>query len=250
MPTSTIPRINKRTVDDLPVEGKRVLLRVDYNVPLNEQGAITDDTRIKETLPTIQYLLERGASLVLCAHLGRPKGQPNPAYSLKPVAKRLEELLRRPVQMAPDCVGPDVLKMAQALQPGGILLLENLRFHAEEEANDPVFAKQLASLADVFVQDAFGAVHRAHASTAGVASLLPSAAGLLLAKEIFFLGKVMENPERPFIAILGGSKVSDKIGVIDSLLEKVNGLVIGGAMAYTFLKAQGIGVGNSKVEVD
>ncbi len=250
MPTASIPRISKRTIEDLPVQGKRVLLRVDYNVPLNEEGAITDDTRIKETLPTINYLLERGAALILCAHLGRPKGQPNPQYSLKPVAKRLEELLRRTVQMAPDCIGPEVEKMAQALQSGGILLLENLRFHPEEEANDPAFAKQLASLADVFVQDAFGAVHRAHASTAGVAALLPSAAGLLLAKEIFYLSKALENPERPFIAILGGAKVSDKIAVIDSLLEKVNGLVIGGAMAYTFLKAQGIGVGNSRVEAD
>jgi len=250
MTTSSIPRISKRTVEDLPVQGKRVLVRVDYNVPLNDQGVITDDTRIKETLPTIHYLLEHGASLVLCAHLGRPKGKPNAQYSLKPVAKRLEELLRRTVQMAPDCVGPDVLKMAQALEPGGILLLENLRFHAEEEANDAAFAKQLASLADVFVQDAFGAVHRAHASTSGVASLLPSAAGLLLAKEIYFLSKAMENPEKPFIAILGGSKVSDKITVIDNLLDKVNALVIGGAMAYTFLKAQGVNIGNSKVEAD
>lgn len=251
MATLSIPRIAKRTLDDLPVNGKRVLLRVDYNVPLNEQGAITDDTRIRETLPTLQLLLEKGAaSLVLCAHLGRPKGQPNPKYSLKPVAKRLEELLRKPVQMAPDCVGEEVSKMAHGLQPGGILLLENLRYHAEEEANDAAFAKSLASLADVFVQDAFGAVHRAHASTAGVAALLPSAAGLLLAKEIYYLTKVMENPERPFIAILGGAKVSDKIEVIESLLEKVNALVIAGAMAYTFLKAQGLSVGNSRVESD
>lgn len=250
MSNPAIPRIAKRTIEDLPVQGKRVLVRVDYNVPLNDEGGITDDTRIRETLPTLNYLLERGASLVLCAHLGRPKGRPDPKYSLKPVAKRLEELLRRPVQMAPDCVGPEVEKMAQALPAGGIVLLENLRFHAQEEANDPAFAKQLASLADVFVQDAFGAVHRAHASTAGVAALLPSAAGLLLAKEIYFLSKAMENPERPFIAILGGSKVSDKIAVIENLLEKVNGLVIGGAMAYTFLKAQGIGIGNSRVEAD
>ena len=250
MTTSTIPRISKRTIDDLPVQGKRVLVRVDYNVPLNEQGAITDDTRIKETLPTITYLLDRGATLILCAHLGRPKGKTNPQYSLKPVAKRLEELLRKTVQMAPDCIGPEVQKLAQALQPGEILLLENLRFHAEEEANDPSFAKALASLADVFVQDAFGAVHRAHASTAGVASILPSGAGLLLAKEIYFLGKAIENPEKPFIVILGGAKVSDKIAVIEHLLDKVNGLVIGGAMAYTFLKAQGVGIGNSKVEAD
>jgi phosphoglycerate kinase len=250
MPTATIPRISKRTVDDLPVQGKRVLVRVDYNVPLNDQGSITDDTRIRETLPTLNFLLERGASLVLCAHLGRPKGKPDPKYSLKPVAKRLEELLRKPVQMAPDCVGPEVQKMAKALQPGGVLLLENLRYHAEEEANNPLFARQLASLADVFVQDAFGAVHRAHASTAGVAALLPSAAGCLLAKEIYFLSKAMENPEKPFIAILGGAKVSDKIEVIESLLDRVNALVIGGAMAYTFLKAQGVAVGNSRVEDD
>ena len=246
----TIPRIAKRTIEDLLVKDKRVLLRVDYNVPLNEEGAITDDTRIKETLPTINYLLERGAALILCSHLGRPKGTPNLLYTLKPVAKRLEELLRRSVQMAPDCVGPDVEKMARALQPGGALLLENLRFHPEEEANDPSFAKQLASLADVFVQDAFGAVHRAHASTAGVAALLPSAAGLLLAKEIYFLSKAIENPERPFIAILGGAKVSEKIAVIDNLLEKVNAIVIGGAMAYTFLKTQGISTGKSRVEED
>lgn len=232
------------------MEGKRVLVRVDYNVPLNDQGAITDDTRIRETLPTLNALLQRNTSLVLCAHLGRPKGKPNVAFSLKAVAKRLEELLKRSVQMAPDCVGPEVEAMAQALKPGEILLLENLRFHAEEEANDPEFAKQLAKLADAFVQDAFGAVHRAHASTAGVAQLLPSAAGLLLAKEIFFLSKALENPEKPFIAILGGAKVSDKIAVIDSLLEKVNALVIGGAMAYTFLKAQGVEVGNSRVEAD
>jgi phosphoglycerate kinase len=250
MTASTIPRIAKRTIEDLPVQGKKVLIRVDYNVPLNDQGAITDDTRIRETLPTITYLLEHGAALILCAHLGRPKGQPDPKYSLKPVAKRLEELLRRTVQLAPDCVGPDVVKVAQALQPGGVLLLENLRFHAEEEANDPAFAQQLASLADLFVQDAFGAVHRAHASTAGVAALLPSAAGFLLAKEIYFLTKAMENPEKPFIAILGGAKVSDKIAVIESFLDKVNALVIGGAMAYTFLKAQGVDVGNSRIEAD
>jgi len=250
MPTSAIPHIAKRTIEDLPVQGKKVLVRVDYNVPLNEQGAITDDTRIRETVPTLNYLLERGATLILCAHLGRPKGKPDPKYSLKPVAKRLEELMRRPVVMAPDCIGPDVQKTAGDLPSGGILLLENLRYHAEEEANDPAFAKQLASLAGVFVQDAFGAVHRAHASTVGVAALLPSAAGLLLAMEIYFLSKAMENPERPFIAILGGSKVSDKVAVIDNLLEKVNGLVIGGAMAYTFLKAQGVGVGNSRVEAD
>jgi len=250
MSSGTIPRIAKRTVEDLVVTGKRVLVRVDYNVPLNEQGQITDDTRIRETLPTINMLLQKGASVVLCAHLGRPKGKADPKYSLKPVAKRLEEILKRPVLMAPDCIGPEVDKMASTLTPGGILLLENLRYHAEEEANNSAFAKQLASTADLFVQDAFGAVHRAHASTAGVNAYLPSAAGLLLAKEIYFLSRAMENPEKPFIAILGGAKVSDKIPVIDSLLEKVNALVIGGAMAYTFLKAQGISIGNSRVETD
>src|SRR4051812_19890842 len=219
--TVSVPLISKRTVDSLPVEGKRILVRVDYNVPLNETGAITDDTRVRETLPTLNLLLQKGAALILCAHLGRPKGKLNPAYSLKPVAKRLEELLKRPVQMAPDSIGPEVEKMAQALKPGDILLLENLRFHPEEEANDPGFAKSLAGLAEGFVQDAFGAVHRAHASTTGVPSYLPSAAGLLLAKEIFYLSKALENPEKPFIAILGGAKVSDKIAVIESLLEKV-----------------------------
>lgn len=239
-----------KTVEQLKLDGKKALVRVDYNVPLDEAGHITDDTRIRETLPTLNLLLQKGAALILCAHLGRPKGKPVAEFSLKPVAKRLEELVKRPVQMAPDCVGPDVERMAAALQPGQILLLENLRFHAEEEANDPAFAKSLAALADVFIQDAFGAVHRAHASTAGVASLLPSAAGLLLAKEIYYLGRAMENPERPFIAILGGAKVSDKIEVIDSLLGKVNALIIGGAMAYTFLKAQGVETGKSRVEAD
>jgi phosphoglycerate kinase len=250
MAVSETPRIAKRTLDSLPVSGKRVLVRVDYNVPLDESGAITDDTRIRETLPTLNLLLSKGAALILCAHLGRPKGKPNPAFSLKPVAKRLGELLKRTVQMAPDCIGEAVRKQALALKPGDVLLLENLRFHAEEEKNDPAFAQELASLADVFVQDAFGAVHRAHASTAGVNQYLPSAAGLLLAKEIQYLGKAMENPDRPFVAILGGAKVSDKIEVIDSLLSRVNTLIIGGAMAYTFLKAQGIEIGASRVEND
>lgn len=250
MVTVSLPRIAKRTLEALPVQGKRILVRVDYNVPLNDQGAITDDTRIRETLPTLQWLLQNGAALILCAHLGRPKGQPAPALSLKPVAKRLEELLKKSVQMAPDCIGSQVQEMAKVLKPGDVLLLENLRFHPEEEANDPHFAQALADLAEGFVQDAFGAVHRAHASTAGVAQRLPSAAGFLLAKEIYYLTRVLENPEPPFIAILGGAKVSDKIGVIDSLLQKVNGLVIGGAMAYTFLKAQGFEIGNSRVETE
>ena len=250
MATAVLPAMSRRTMDALPVTGKRVLVRVDYNVPLDDNGAITDDTRIRETLPTLQKLLERGAALILCAHMGRPKGKPTPKYSLKPVAKRLEELLKKSVQMAPDCVGPETEAMAKALKPGQILLLENLRFHAEEEANDPTFAKNLAKLADVFVQDAFGAVHRAHASTAGVNQYLPSAAGLLLAKEIQYLGKAIENPERPYVAILGGAKVSDKIEVIESLLSKVNTLIIGGAMAYTFGRALGIKVGKSRVEED
>jgi phosphoglycerate kinase len=250
MAIASPPRISKRTLDALPVQGKRILARVDYNVPLNDQGAITDDTRIRETLPTLNYLLDKGAAVILCAHLGRPKGQPNPKYSLQPVAKRLESLLRRPVQMAPDCVGEAVQPLATAMKPGDVLLLENLRFHPEEEANDPTFARQLAGLAEGFVQDAFGAVHRAHASTTGVPALLPSAAGFLLAKEIFYLSKALENPERPFVAVLGGAKVSDKIDVIDSLLEKVNAIAIGGAMAYTFLKAQGLEMGNSRVETD
>jgi phosphoglycerate kinase len=250
MTAASAPSISKRTVETLPVQGKRVLVRVDYNVPLNDEGAITDDTRIRETLPTLHHLLQKGAAIILCSHLGRPKGTVNPKYSLKPVAQRLEELLKKPVKMAPDCVGPEVKALAEALKPGEILLLENLRFHPEEEANNPAFASELASLAEAFVQDAFGAVHRAHASTAGVAAKLPSAAGLLLTKEIYFLSKALEHPERPFIAILGGAKVSDKIAVIDSLLEKVNGLVIGGAMAYTFLKAQGVEVGNSRIEAD
>lgn len=250
MVTAAPPRISKKTLDALPVKGKRILARVDYNVPLNDRQEITDDTRIRETLPTLQFLLEKGAAIILCAHLGRPKGKPNPVYSLKPVAQRLGELLKRPVQMAPDCVGAAVQKMAEALKPGDVLLLENLRFHPEEENNSEDFAKSLAALAEGFVQDAFGAVHRAHASTAGVPKYLPSAAGFLLAKEIFYLGKALENPEHPFVAILGGSKVSDKIEVIDSLLGKVNALIIGGAMAYTFLKAQGIEIGNSRVEND
>jgi phosphoglycerate kinase len=250
MTTASLPRISKRTVDALPVQGKRILVRVDYNVPLDQQGAITDDTRIRETLPTLNFLIEKGAAIILCAHLGRPKGKPEAAFSLQPVAKRLESMLKRPVQMASDCVGPAVEQLAQALKPGEILLLENLRFHAGEEANDPGFARALASLAEGFVQDAFGAVHRAHASTEGVAKLLPSAAGLLLAREIYYLTKVLESPERPFVAVLGGAKVSDKIAVIDALLDRVNALVIGGAMAYTFLKAQGIETGKSRVEAD
>ena len=250
MPTLVAPKIAKRTVDQLSVQGKRVLLRVDYNVPLSDNGEVTDDTRIRETLPTLRLLLDKGATLILCAHLGRPKGKVNPKYSLKPAAERLQTLLGRPVTFATDCVGPAAEQAVHSAKAGDVVLLENLRFHPEEEANDPQFAEALAKLGELFVQDAFGAVHRAHASTVGVAQRLPSAAGLLLAKEIFYLSKVLENPDKPFVAIIGGAKVSDKIGVIDALLRKVDSLVIGGAMAYTFLKAQGLEVGKSRVELD
>jgi phosphoglycerate kinase len=238
-----------KTLDQLPVQGKRILVRVDYNVPLKD-GAVTDDTRIQGSLPTLRRLLDQKARLILCAHLGRPKGQVNPKYSLAPVAKHLSKVLGRPVAFAADCVGAEAEKAAQALKEGDVLLLENLRFHPEEEKNDPAFAKSLASLAEAFVQDAFGAVHRAHASTAGVTKFLPSAAGLLLQKELQFLGQIRENPAKPFVAIVGGAKVSDKIEVLEKLLDKVDVLGIGGAMAYTFLTAQGVPVGNSLVEKD
>ena len=240
--------MNKKTVRDLDVKNKRVLVRVDFNVPLDEKQQITDDTRIVAALPTIRYLLEQGAAVILMSHLGRPKGQPKPEFSLATVAKRLSELLGQPVRMAQDCVGPAVQQAVTDLKPGEVLLLENLRFHAEETKNDPAFARQLASLADLYVNDAFGAAHRAHASTEGVARDLPSAAGFLLEKELDFLGKAVQSPERPFVAILGGAKISDKIGVIDSLLGKVDKLLIGGGMANTFLKAQGYDVAESLVE--
>jgi phosphoglycerate kinase len=239
--------VNKKTIDDINVAGKRVLVRVDFNVPLQD-GAVSDDTRIRAALPTILLLLEQGAAPILCSHLGRPKGKPDAKYSLKPVAERLGQLLRRPVEMAPDCVGPVVREMAGKIPRGGVLLLENLRFHAEEEANDAEFAKALASLADIYVNDAFGSAHRAHASTAGVTEYLPAVAGLLMEKELTFLGKAA--PARPFVAVLGGAKVSDKIGVIHNLLEKVEWLLIGGGMANTFLKAQDKAVGESLVEND
>ena len=242
--------MNKKSVTDLDVKNKKVLVRVDFNVPLDAAGQITDDRRITAALPTIRYLLDQGAAVILMSHLGRPKGAPDPQFSLKPVAAHLEKLLGRPVAMAPDCVGPAVQQAAAHLQPGDVLLLENLRFHNEETKNDPEFARQLASLADLFVNDAFGAAHRAHASTEGVAHYLPSAAGFLMQKELEFLGKALEAPERPFIAILGGAKISDKIGVIDNLLGKVDRLLIGGGMANTFLKAQGLDVSESLVEND
>jgi phosphoglycerate kinase len=241
--------MNKKTVNDIDVANKRVLVRLDLNVPL-ENGAVSDDTRIRAAVPTIRFLLEHDAIPILCSHLGRPKGKPDPKYSLRPVAERLGQLLGCPVKMAPDCVGPVVEVMARKIPRGAVLLLENLRFHAEEEANDPEFAKALASLAEVYVNDAFGSAHRAHASTAGVAAYLPSVAGLLMEKELNFLGPTLAAPARPFVAVLGGAKVSDKIGVIHNLLKKVDLLLIGGGMANTFLKAKGKGVAESLVEND
>ena len=240
--------MNKKTVRDLNVKHKRVLVRVDFNVPLDEKQHITDDTRIAAALPTIRYLLDQGAAVILMSHLGRPKGKPTPEFSLVPAAARLSELLGQPVRLAPDCVGPQVEQIAAALKPGEVLLLENLRFHAEEEKNDPAFAQQLAKLGELYVNDAFGAAHRAHASTEGVAHYLPAAAGFLMEKELDFLGKALESPERPFVAILGGAKISDKIAVIDNLLGKVDKLLIGGGMANTFLKAKGLNIGESLVE--
>jgi phosphoglycerate kinase len=241
------------SIRDLSLDGKSVFIRVDFNVPLqkNDKGdmEITSDKRIKASLPTIQYALEHGAGVILASHLGRPKGKPNPEMSLKPVAARLQELLGRPVTMAPDCVGPTVEALKPA--PGQVLLLENLRFHPEEEKNDPAFAKQLAALCDLYVNDAFGSAHRAHASTAGMIPFVAkAAAGLLMEQELKYLGMAVHHPERPCVAILGGAKVSDKIEVIENLGKVVDKLLIGGAMAYTFLKAQGLPTGNSLVEAD
>ncbi len=238
----------KKTVKDVDLNNKRVLMRVDFNVPVKD-GVITDDTRIRAALPTIKYVLDqRGTSLVLMSHLGRPKGSVKPELSLKPVANRLSELLEREVKMAPDCIGGEVEKMASSLKAGEVLLLENLRFHAEEEKNDPEFAKALSNLGDIYVNDAFGTAHRAHASTEGVAHYLTAVAGFLMEKEIRFLGGVVENPEKPFVAIIGGAKVSTKIGVLESLLKNVNTLIIGGGMAYTFLKVKGHSIGKSLFE--
>src|SRR5580698_7760052 len=238
------------SIRDLDLKGKRVFMRVDFNVPLAPGGQeITSDKRIKASLPSIQYVLDHGAGLILASHLGRPKGKPNPEMSLAPVGRRLSELLNRPVAMAPDCVGPAVEAMLPA--PNQVLLLENLRFHPEEEKNDPEFSKQLASLCDLYVNDAFGSAHRAHASTEGITHFVKqSAAGLLMEKELTYLGKALEDPAKPFVAILGGAKVSDKIEVIDNLLSKVDALLIGGGMAYTFLKAKGQEVGKSLLEAD
>jgi phosphoglycerate kinase len=244
--------MDKMTVRDIDVTGKRVLLRVDFNVPLDDKQQITDDTRIRASLPTIKYLLEQNAAVILMSHLGRPKGGPNPKYSLAPVATRLQDLLGAdvPVKFVRDCIGNEVEDANATLQTGEVLLLENLRFHPEEEANDPDFARKLASLADIYVNDAFGSAHRAHASTEGVAHFLPAVAGLLMEQEVSIMGKALDNPERPFVAILGGAKVSDKMGVIGNLLSKVDTLIIGGGMANTFLKALDFQVGSSLVEND
>jgi 3-phosphoglycerate kinase len=241
---------DKKTIDAVDVSGKRVLVRVDFNVPQDESGKITDDRRIKAALPTIKALADRGGKVVLASHLGRPKGGPEPKYSLKPVVERLSKLIDKQVPLAPDCVGPAVKSTVDAMKPGDVLLLENVRFHSEEEKNDPAFAKQLADLADVYVNDAFGTAHRAHASTEGVARVLesrgePAVAGYLMQKELEYLGGALENPARPFVSILGGVKVKDKIAVIENLLPKVDKLLIGGAMAYTFYKANGLEIGKS-----
>src|SRR2546426_6691792 len=248
----------KLTVRDLDVRDKRVLVRGDYNVPMEEkdgQMVINDDTRIKETLPTLELLIEKGARIILASHLGRPNGKRDPSVSLRPVAARLADLIQRPVAFVDDCIGEKVEKTANALRPGDLLLLENVRFYEEEEANDPAFAEKLAKVAEVYVNDAFGAAHRAHASTEGVARVVAKrggqcAAGLLMERELKFLGDELENPARPFVVILGGAKVSDKIKVIDRLLEKADTILIGGAMAYTFKLAQGVKVGKSLVEPD
>jgi phosphoglycerate kinase len=239
----------KKTVRDVDVTGKRVLVRVDFNVPM-EGERITDDRRIRESLPTIRYLIEHGARLILASHLGRPKGKVDPTFTLAPVAARLGELLGQTVPLLPDCVGPAVEAAVAKMQPGHAVLLENLRFRPEEEANAPEFAAQLARLADLYVNDAFGTAHRAHASTAGVAAYLPAVAGFLMEKELKHLGQALDAPVRPFIAILGGKKVSDKIAVIRNLLTRANGLLVGGGMAYTFLKAKGFEIGSSLLEAD
>jgi 3-phosphoglycerate kinase len=248
-PKTDKPALKLRRLQEVQLKNKRALVRVDYNVPL-KGGKVDDPARIRETLPTLKHLIDNGAKIVLIAHLGRPKGKPEAKYSLRPVADTLGELLGQPVQFAPDCVGAEAEKMSQALKPGQVMLCENLRFHAEEEGNDEAFAKQLAKLGDVFVQDAFGALHRAHASTAGIPKLLPGCIGFLVQKELEFLDRVIGNPTRPFLAIIGGAKVSDKLGVLHKLLDRVDSMVIGGAMAYTFLAAQGISIGKSLLEKD
>jgi phosphoglycerate kinase len=239
--------MNKKTVRDVDVHGKRVLVRVDFNVPL-DAGKVADDTRIQAALPTIRYLLDREATVILCSHLGRPKGQVDDGLKMDPVAERLAQLLDQPVTKLDDCVGPEVESAVRQAGPGDVVLLENTRFHPEEKANDPEFAKKLAGLGELYVDDAFGSAHRAHASTEGVAHYLPAVAGFLMEKELEFLGRVLAEPEHPFVAILGGAKISDKIGVIENLLARVDAILIGGGMANTFLKAEGYDVGESLVE--
>ena len=242
--------MNKKTVRDIDVKGKKVLVRCDFNVPQDENGNITDNRRIVSALDTIKYLLENNAKVILCSHLGRPKGEVKPEFSLKPIAAELSKLLGKEVKLAKDVIGEDAQNLVNNLAEGEAILLENVRFHREETDNDPEFSKKLASFAEIFVNDAFGTAHRAHASTAGVADYLPAVSGFLIEKELNFMGDALNNPQRPFMAILGGRKVSDKIGVIEALLEKVDTLMIGGAMAYTFFKAMGYGVGNSICELD
>ena len=242
--------MSKKTVRDIDLKDKKVLVRCDFNVPMDENKKITDNTRIVAAIPTIKYLLENNCAIILCSHLGRPKGEFKPEYSLAPVAEELSKLLGKEVIMAKDVIGEDAKQKAANLKQGQIMLLENVRFHKEETDNSPEFAKELASMAQIYVNDAFGTAHRAHSSTAGVAAYLPAVSGFLIEKELKFLGNAINNPQRPFVAILGGAKVSDKIGVIDSLLDKVDTLMIGGGMAYTFFKAQGYEVGNSICEVE
>ena len=242
--------MSKKTVRDIDLKGKKVFVRCDFNVPMDENQNITDNRRIVAALPTIKYLIEQNCKIILSSHLGRPKGEVKPEFSLAPVAKELSKLLGQEVLMAKDVIGESAKSLASSLKEGQVMLLENVRFHREETDNDPKFAKELADMAEVFVNDAFGTAHRAHASTEGVSHYLPSVSGFLIEKELKFLGEALNNPERPFVAILGGAKVSDKIGVIDSLLEKVDTLMIGGGMAYTFFKAQGYEVGNSLCEPD
>ena len=242
--------MNKKTIKDIDLKGKKVFVRCDFNVPLDENGNITDNRRIVGALDTIKYLLDQNCKIILCSHLGRPKGEVKPEFSLAPVAKELSKLLGKEVKLAKDVIGENAKELTSNMKNEDIVLLENVRFDPREEKNDPEFSKELASMAEVFVNDAFGTAHRAHSSTAGIAEYLPAVSGFLIEKELKFLGSALENPERPFVAILGGKKVSDKIGVINSLLEKVNTLMIGGAMAYTFFKAQGYNVGNSICELD
>ena len=242
--------MNKKTVRDIEVKGKKVLVRCDFNVPQDENGNITDNRRIVSALDTIKYLLDNNAKVILCSHLGRPKGEVKPEFSLKPIAVELSKLLEKEVKLAKDVIGEDAQNLVNNMAEGEVVLLENVRYHREETDNDPEFSKKLASFAEIFVNDAFGTAHRAHASTAGVADYLPAVSGFLIEKELNFMGDALNNPQRPFMAILGGRKVSDKIGVIEALLEKVDTLMIGGAMAYTFFKAMGYGVGNSICELD